>query len=411
LKRDIVVTEFHGTAVAEQEIEVVERKGLGHPDSICDALAEASAMALTSYYLDRFGRVLHFNVDKALLSSGQADVAFGGGRLMEPMTFTLSGQATREWHGQHIPTTELFLRAGTDWVRRHLRFVDPTRDIVFCDEVRPGSPELVDVYQRQPLVANDSSIGVGYAPLSPTEELTLALERHVNSPLFKQDFPASGEDVKVLAVRRGRQLELTIAMPLVSRFIPNEQQYFQSRSELLRAIEGFVRGRLPKQLAGFGVVLNALDVPAQGLAGVYLTVTGTSAEAGDAGQVGRGNRPNGLIAYSRPLSVEAVAGKNPAAHVGKIYTLLSFQLAGEIYATVPGIREVYVRLCSRIGSPIDQPLLAAAELVLQPGVTLASVSRPVRRLIDDRLAAISGFTDRLARRERLHPQREHFANP
>lgn len=56
-----------------------------------------------------------------------------------------------------------------------------------------------------------------------------------------------------------------------------------------------------------------------------------------------------------------------------------------------------MRLCSRIGSPIDQPLLATAQLVPQPGVTLAAVAGPTRRLIDSRLAAISAFTDRLAR--------------
>ena len=48
-------------------VEIVEHKGIGHPDTMCDALAEAFGVALARDYRERFGRVLHFNVDKALL--------------------------------------------------------------------------------------------------------------------------------------------------------------------------------------------------------------------------------------------------------------------------------------------------------------------------------------------------------
>ena len=64
--------------------------------------------------------MLHFNVDKALLFSGRARLAFGGGELVEPMTFVLGGQATYEWQGQCFPVADLSARAGVDWVRRHL---------------------------------------------------------------------------------------------------------------------------------------------------------------------------------------------------------------------------------------------------------------------------------------------------
>jgi S-adenosylmethionine synthetase len=47
--------------------EIVERKGLGHPDTICDALAETLSRNLCREHRDRFGTVLHHNVDKALL--------------------------------------------------------------------------------------------------------------------------------------------------------------------------------------------------------------------------------------------------------------------------------------------------------------------------------------------------------
>ena len=69
-------------------------------------------------------------------------------------------------------------------------------------------------------------------------------------------------------------------------------------------------------------MVNALDDPkASDESGIYLTVTGLSAEQGDDGEVGRGNRVNGLITPSRAMSLEAAAGKNAVAHVGKLYNL------------------------------------------------------------------------------------------
>jgi S-adenosylmethionine synthetase len=132
---------------------------------------------------------------------------------------------------------------------------------------------------------------------------------------------------------------------------------------------------------------------------MYLTVLGTSAEGGDCGEVGRGNKVNGVIALNRPMSTEAAAGKNPVSHVGKIYNLLTHRIADEVYQTVPGLREIYIWLCSQIGKPIDQPLIASAQLVLKPGVKLDDIRGDVATVIDRELANIYDFTKRLTRGE------------
>ena len=85
----------------------------------------------------------------------------------------------------------------------------------------------------------------------------------------------------------------------------------------------------------------------------YLTLTGTSAEAGDDGQVGRGNRFGGLITPHRPMSIEACAGKNPVGHVGKTYHAVSWDIAGHLLDA--GAGETTVRMLSRIGNPITEP--------------------------------------------------------
>jgi S-adenosylmethionine synthetase len=75
---------------------------------------------------------------------------------------------------------------------------------------------------------------------------------------------------------------------------------------------------------------NALEEVGRCLGGTYLSLLGTSAEDADSGQVGRGNRVNGLIAMNRPMGTEATTGKNPVSHVGKIYSVLAHRLARQI---------------------------------------------------------------------------------
>lgn len=178
------------------------------------------------------------------------------------------------------------------------------------------------------------------------------------------------------------ELRLTVAMPLLDAYVEGEADYVRRKRRVLDALQA-------------QVALNTLDVPGRGMAGMCLSVLGTSAEDGDSGQVGRGNRVNGLISLQRPSPTEAAAGKNPLSHPGKVYTVLSHLLAQRVYQEVPGLREVSVWLCSQIGSPLDQPLLAAAQVALAPGVRLADVSQPVQDVIADGLIHIESFIEQL----------------
>ncbi len=91
----------------DNAVEVVERKGLGHPDTICDALAETLSRNLCRAYQERFGQVLHHNVDKALLCGGRAVPAFGGGTVLTPITVYLAGRATAEIGGSSIDVAQI----------------------------------------------------------------------------------------------------------------------------------------------------------------------------------------------------------------------------------------------------------------------------------------------------------------
>jgi S-adenosylmethionine synthetase len=348
---EIAIEEIVGPE--EPEAEIVERKGLGHPDSICDALSEQWSLALSRYYLEHHGAILHHNVDKALLVGGAAEPRFGGGRLTEPIVIYLAGRATGEVRGAAVPVEELALTSARAWLRANLRGLDVERPVELHPLVRRGSVELVDLFGAGgPPLANDTSLGVGHAPLSRLEALVLGVEQHLTSRALRAAFPALGEDVKVMGMRLAGRFRLTVAAALVDRHLADAAAYRAARARV--AEEARVAGRALGH-ASLEVEVNGADDDARGR--LYLTVTGLSAEAGDDGQPGRGNRVNGLIAPRRAMTLESVAGKNPVTHVGKLYNIAAGLLAEALVASLPGISEAECRLVSRIGRRIDDPPL------------------------------------------------------
>lgn len=378
-------------------MEIVERKGLGHPDTICDAVMERVAVELAQAYLKICGHVLHFNADKGMLVAGQVACRFGRGSVLAPMRLVMGDRATFEWKGKHVPVKEIAERTAYKWFRRHLPRIKPLKDLECQVELRPASEELRSLTERRrEVVANDTSAAVGYAPLTPTERLVFQIERFLNGSSFKREFSDTGEDVKVLGVRTGKHLNVTVAMPFLASFIRKESEYFARRKLAGHALEMFVKRKTETTFSS-QVFLNVLDRPGAGEAGTYLTLLGTSAEAGDSGEVGRGNRVCGIVSLRRPASAEAAAGKNPIAHVGKIYNVLAQVLAEDIHKKVRGLREVTVWITSQIGMPVSSPQVVAVEVSLMSGTTLEAVRPQIQREVQLAFAHIKPFCQALTR--------------
>ena len=387
----IVIEPYRGTPVAEHQVEIVERKGTGHPDYLCDSIMESISIELSKEYLRKFGTILHHNIDKGLLAAGRVEKRFGGGRVLAPMELTIGDRATFSVGKKKIPVAEIAVNAAQAWLKRNMRFIDPKKHVKYRVVLAPGSEELTDIFARSGKVrgANDTSAAVGYYPLTPCEQVVLGLERHLNSPRFKQRHPETGEDIKVMGLRTGKDLDLTVAMPLICRSIRSEDDYFDNKEMLEREMRKFVT-----QYEGFKDIrinYNTLDEKGRGLGGVYLSLLGTSAEDADSGQVGRGNRVNGLISMNRPMGTEAAAGKNPVSHVGKIYNVLAHKIAKNLYEHIEGIREVYVLLLSRIGTPINMPQVATAQVLLERGRKVDEIISAAEEIFALEFAAINRF--------------------
>ncbi len=387
MERNILVEELTHTTVEEQAIEFVERKGVGHPDSIADGLAESVSRALCKMYLKRYDRILHHNTDETQIVGGQSAPKFGGGAILEPVYILLVGRATTNVDGERLPYRTCAMKAAYSYLERTCKSLDVDWGVVLDCMISQGSVDLRGVYETQRRLANDTSFGVGFAPLSETEQITLNTERYINGDLC-ESMPEIGEDVKVMCFRNGSKIDMTIAAALVSSKVPDKDHYRSVIEQCTSKVADFASKYTDRDLSVF---VNTADDYAKDI--YYLTVSGLSMENGDDGSVGRGNRANGLITPMRPMSMEASAGKNPVTHVGKLYNILSSQVAQGIYDMAGGdILEVHTRILSQIGKPIDHPHAASANIIYAPNVDKAKYEREARAIYDEMLQNIDHLT-------------------
>ncbi len=400
---NIRVSRLYKQTTESLEIELVERKGMGHPDSLCDHAAEAASVSLSRYYNERFGGILHHNVDKALLIGGRAKVDFGGGEILEPMTFILAGRATvdvtTEKGVERVPVEEITAKSIKEEFSSILRFLDVEKHLVIKSILRPGSTDLRRIFEegkRQVPLSNDTSLGVGFAPLTETERIVLETERYLNSKKFKERLPEVGEDVKIMGLRENEKITLTVAVAIIAPLTPDKSHYINVKEQLKEEIADFALRFTSKEVE---VNVNVGDNYEKGI--YYLTLTGTSAESGDDGQVGRGNRCNGLITPNRTMSLEATAGKNPYNHIGKIYNVLAGSLANRIAVEINGVIEAYVYILGQIGRRIDDPLMVNLQLIIDPSAPWNNIQSEAKEIAKEEISKVTNMTKLILERKVL----------
>jgi S-adenosylmethionine synthetase len=365
MAKNIYVEGLNEVPAPMRKVEIVERKGIGHPDSVSDALAEEVSKALCRMYKKEFGHVLHHNTDETQIAAGSAAPRFGGGTIIDPVYILLVGRATTHvGEGKDmksLPCKPVALKAATDYLRRTFPNLDVDSEVILDAKLGMGSDDLTGVYKASGHLANDTSFGVGYAPYSITDKIVLQTEEFINGPM-KKALPETGQDVKVMASRVGNQITTTIACAMVDKHISDANHYKSAIEEMYNKVYDNALKIIGDEKIDFKLEINTGDDYDRGV--YYLTCTGLSQEMGDDGSVGRGNRCNGLITPYRPMSMEATSGKNPITHIGKIYNVMSKLIADDVAKKVTNEAEIRVRLLSQIGKPVSEPLNASVQIVL-----------------------------------------------
>jgi len=343
--------------------EIVERKAIGHPDSLCDGIAEEVSKALSKVYLKETGTIQHHNVDKVALVAGQSRTAWGGGEVIQPIKIIIAGRANYS-----IPVPTIAIKAAREYIRKVLPLAQDEHFIIE-PMIGQGASELITTAEN--IVANDTSFGVAFAPFTKTEQITLDIADFLTSDALNKDFPSIGKDIKVMSNKDGHDLDITVALAFIDRYLKDEAAYKEQKEAITRLLKDKFNVE--------NLMINTLDkYGSKDL--LYLTVTGTSAEQGDDGATGRGNRVNGLITPGRPMSLEAACGKNPVSHVGKIYNVMANEIAHRIYKDTHEAAEVIIQ--SRIGHPITNP----------PMVLVRSNAKNLEPLIKEELEKLPEVT-------------------
>ncbi|GGM88840.1 methionine adenosyltransferase [Streptomyces fuscichromogenes] len=384
----------HAQQIEELPYELVERKGIGHPDTMCDAIAERASQLYSQYCLEHFGRVAHHWFDKVMIFGGEAHLEYGRGELTNPYTVLFAGKGAYRCGDQPIPLEQILRQAAAEVLDAVSTGFDADRHLVIdCRIVdhqgagrrnsryRPQSADDLIAIGDPGLVSNDTNLLHAYAPFSRLEQAVLDVERFINGPDFKGRNADTGWDVKVFGSRSGEAFNFVVNMPFLAGHITSFAHYLERK----KACQAEILALLTRSV-GIAPTLTVNPTDRNGLP--YLTALGSVADTGDVGAVGRGNRVTGLITPMRSMSIEAPAGKNPLDHTGKLYGVLARQLA--------------VRLHDLLGKPVETHIFTSKEAPLnrpdEVVVRVHGLSQDpaeedlVRKTVDDALADTAELT-------------------
>lgn len=373
--------------------EVVERKGIGHPDTLCDAIAERASSLYSKAVYEQIGRLPHHYFDKVMLMGGAVRMGLGIGEVIEPYRVLFAGKVTRKVGEIELPVTEIINQAAAEVLTSVLKDFNPEKHLVVLDELRdyqgpskkrpryqPEKVEDLPYIEKKGRVSNDVNLCTGYAPLTKTEQLVLMIENYLNSKEYKKTHPYTGMDIKIAGVRIGKDIKVTVNMPFISKLVSTMEKY--------KELTGIVREDLTSKIAKDGFTDVELEFNPQDVSGLpYLSVTGSVADTGDVGVVGRGNRQNGLISPMRPTSIEAVSGKSPIDNTGKMYGVLSNRLSKRIHEEVGGWNTVTI--VTFRDRPLEKP---ANVLISVDGKLDKDEVEKIEKIVEETLSTAGNLT-------------------
>lgn len=365
--------------IDERDFEVVETKGKGHPDNICDTLAEKISANYSKYCLEHYGIILRHMIDKLSLIGGGSKVTFGEGKIIEPIKILINGRFTNRYKDEPINYMRLVEKTVKEYLKEVFPLLNTEKDIIIIDNTHhnegPGvvfdkngntknyrenffeatSDEDAKKHNNY-FRCNDTSTTVSYYPMSKMEKAVLEVEQYLNGNEIKKKYPYIGSDIKVMGIRRKNKVEVTSCVPMIAKFVKDSVDYKEKKETIRQIIISTLTKYFEKE--NITVYLNTRDNYENN--DLYLTAIGSAIESGDEGAVGRGNRSRGVIPFCRNFSMEAACGKNPVYHTGKLFSAIGDIISKKIFDTYHLENVVYCT--SKMGDEIENPWNISIEL-------------------------------------------------
>ncbi|HDR4765568.1 TPA: methionine adenosyltransferase [Bacillus thuringiensis] len=341
------------------QFEVVERKGLGHPDTLADGIAEAAEIEYCRYCLDKFGYIPHHNFDKVMIVGGQSIQKYGGDNFSDPIKVIFMGRGSKSFGDEKIPLEDIQIKAAKKYLSRVLPHLDVNsksivefRSITSSHSTRPywfnpRDKNDLPEYNDDGPTANDTATMISYWPLTKSEKLALDIEgyfyKNNTDDLPYPRFKEFGGDIKVMVVRDGDTIVATVAVPQITTMTANADQYFLRENKLRDNLKRYIKSLYPND--DIQLILNSRPP--------YLVTAGSCTDFGEEGAVGRGNKTHGIISSFRPNTMEAPHGKNATYFVGKVLGYHADVISKRIYEATGVPCQVILR--ANIGDKLYSP--------------------------------------------------------
>lgn len=367
------------TKINNVEFEVVETKGKGHPDNICDTLAEKISANYSKFCLEKYGVILRHMIDKLSVLGGGSLVQFGGGKMIAPIRVLVNGRFTDRFGSEKINYMGIVNQTIKSYFKELFPLLDVNNCLLIIDNTHhnegPGvvynddgttrneRKNFFEAIDKNDLErhsnhfkCNDTSTTVSYYPISSLEKTVLEIEQTLNSNQYKSQYPWVGSDIKVMGIRKNKKIEITSCVPLISIYVLDLNDYLVKLDKIKSDVYDIAKKYFKDN--EIEVFLNTRDNYEKN--DLYLTVIGSAIESGDEGAVGRGNRSRGVIPFCRNFSMEASCGKNPVYHTGKLFTAIGDIVSERIYNELNIENVVYCT--SKMGDSIDNPWNISVEI-------------------------------------------------
>ena len=288
-----------------KDIEIVERKGIGHPDTLADGIAECASIAYSLHCLDNFGAVLHHNLDKVYIGGGKINIDFGHGEIVKPVIVDFNGRLSKSFGIERIDYQEILKKAALEHLKKSLPFMDRDKGLEFRFSTTDHSVksfwfsprDVKDIPDFYDPVSNDTSTCIGFWPLSPMELAVLRLEEFFYDKNESPKFNFVGQDIKVMGIRMKDEAHFVVTIPFIATNTPNSRFYRDIINEFQEKLTTIARETV-------GSVYRS-NVCLNNERGYYLLLGGSCIELGEEGVVGRGNKSRGIIPSMRSWSMEA----------------------------------------------------------------------------------------------------------
>lgn len=327
--------------VEKSNLEIVERKGIGHPDTLADKLAEECSKTYSKYCLENYGCILHHNIDKLYIGAGLFKYEENEIKKYNNITIRLNGRVSNTMNGKTIDLEKIFVPV----IKKYLKAIIPKLDVendldivINCTQNTKRNywfepRNINDIPDVKQVTAGDTALCVAHGGKSLCEKLAIDIERLFyefdTDGYMNPKYEDIGQDIKIMISRIKYDIDITMCIPVLRGYYSDDDEYNYIIKKYTKIVKLYLE-QVKKENFKYNISVH-INHKDDGTVDKYTLCLGSCIECGEEGIVGRGNNSQGIISMLRPHTVEASYGKNMRYHTGRAVDFMARRAVDRIY--------------------------------------------------------------------------------